>query len=610
MKRLKQHWRKLQWRVALVAAAAAFAVWPALAQIPVERLQQEIEQGRRIYMDGMRPSDEPLQGMRSNDTKVSGATAACVTCHRRSGMGGVEGDLQVPPITGRFLYAVRADMALAIMDPRFGRMMNQSHVPYDRETLSNAIRNGVNSGGRTMNVAMPHYDLSDAEMKSLIAYLSQLSEHWSPGVDANTIRFATVVVPGGDPARRQMVLDILRNSFAQKNGSTITAAQQGGRRHMVSGPEQILGTERKWELEVWELQGAPDTWAAQLDSAYRRQPVFALISGSSGGAWAPVHDFSERQQVPCWFPSVDSPPAQENAVYSVYFSRGLGLEADVLAQHLRALGKAKPKHLVQVFRDEVGRQAALALKRTLAGSSGMTFDELAVPEEGPLTLRRALAALKVNDAVMFWLPRQDLAVLAQLPAPSASVYISAQLGHAEHSPLTANWRKTTHLVYPYELPETREKNLSYFYTWLNYRHIALTDAALQSEVYFAVTFMTDTVSEMLDNLYRDYLLERAEDMMGKRETGRAESETRDRTSLGSPEQLALRYPHARKFDETHLSLEPGQGLNLLAMRRGTTVYPTLTLGPGQRFASKGAYIVHYGEEDDGKLVADSQWIVP
>ena len=41
---------------------------------------------------------------------------------------------------------------------------------------------------------------------------------------------------------------------------------------------------------------------------------------------------------------------------------------------------------------------------------------------------------------------------------------------------------------------------------------------------------------------------------------------------------------------------------------GTSIYPRLSLGPGQRFASKGAYIVHVGA--DGLLVADSDWIVP
>jgi hypothetical protein len=333
------------------------------------------------------------------------------------------------------------------------------------------------------------------------------------------------------------------------------------------------------------------------------------MSGISNGGWAPIHDFCERQKVPCWFPSVDLPPSLENSIYSVYFSRGVALEAEVLARHLVSPGRVKPKHLVQVFRDDVGRNAAQALKLALAGY-GIAFDEMVVPEEGPPGLGHALAALKANDSVIFWLPPQDLAALAQLPPPLASVYFSAQLGHTERSPLTANWRKKARMVYPYELPEVRERNLSYFRTWLNYRNIALTDETLQSEVYFAVTFMTDTVSEMLDNMYRDYLLERAEDMMGKRETGRAESETRDRTSLGTQEQLALRYPHGRRFDETRLTLEPGQGLGMLSMRRGTTVYPTLTLGPGQRFASKGAYLVHFSGEDGGKLVADSEWIVP
>jgi hypothetical protein len=43
-------------------------------------------------------------------------------------------------------------------------------------------------------------------------------------------------------------------------------------------------------------------------------------------------------------------------------------------------------------------------------------------------------------------------------------------------------------------------------------------------------------------------------------------------------------------------------------REGTTVFPRLTLGPGQRFASKGGYIAHFSS--DGSLVADTAWSVP
>src|SRR5664279_522258 len=65
----------------------------------------DLEVGRRIYMEGILPSGATLTGTRFASTTVSGAEAACVNCHRSSGMGQVEGGIQVPPITGNFLVA-------------------------------------------------------------------------------------------------------------------------------------------------------------------------------------------------------------------------------------------------------------------------------------------------------------------------------------------------------------------------------------------------------------------------------------------------------------------------------------------------------------------------
>ena len=599
--------RASAWLLAGICAIASLAAAAGNVAADAETLT---EQGRRIYMDGVLPSGKPLEGVRLDDQVVSGPGAACIACHRRSGMGGVEGDLQIPPITGRFLYAKRTDMALAIMDPRFGRMMNHAHVPYGDESLATAIRAGVNSAGHSMNPAMPRYALGDGDTRALIAYLQQLSGQWSPGANADTVRFATVIAPGVEPARRQLLLDMLHNSLAQKNGSTITGAQRGGRRHMATGAEQILGTERKWELDVWELQGPADTWAEQLEANYRRKPVFALLSGISNGAWEPVHDFCERRRVPCWFPSVDLPPKQQSGVYSMYFSRGVALEAEVLARHLLADRQSAPGRVVQIYRDGgIGRQAAVVLKNALAGS-GIVIEERPVRDGGPEALGAVLAAIQEGDCVVFWLHSADLSALEAIAPLSVPMYFSAEMGSAERGPLPTAWRRAAHMIYPYELPEAREQNLTYFRSWLKTRRLPLTDETLQSEIYFAVTFLTDTVAEMLDNLNRDYLLERAEDMLGRRETGRAEGEVRDRGSLGTPEQLARRYPHGRKLDDDGLTLQPGQGPNLLAMRRGTTVYPRLTLGPGQRFASKGGYVVRFEGDDGSRLVADSGWIVP
>lgn len=566
----------------LLAAAPAVAALPDAGTDPVEL-------GRRIYREGILPSGAPLTGTRFDNTLVSGAQAACVNCHRPSGMGSVEGDIQVSPINGRFLFAAHDDKAMANMDPRFGKKMNRWHPPYTDESLASAIRHGTNNSGREMNVMMPRYALGEPEMKALTAYLRQLSTEWSPGVSANKIRFATIVTPGVEPARRKALLDMVQAAFSHKNRSTLP-----GRRHMISPAEMILRTERTWDLDVWELHGEPDTWGAQLEKFYRSQPVFAVISGLSNGTWEPVHQFCEREQVPCWFPSVDLPPPAKHPFYPLYFSRGVALEADVLAKFLLAEGKSRPQHLVQIFRDdEVGRGAAQALTHALAGSGITLEDRVLHDQDAP---SQALAGVKDGANVMFWLRPADINALANVaPAASSAFYFSARLAGGEQK-FPASWKSVARLVYPYELPEKREANLAYFHAWLKQNNLALVDEPLQSEIYFAVNFMTDTVAEMLHNLYRDYLLERAENMISKRESGKAEDETRDRFMLRPTVNMPVKHPANR-------------AASMSDKREGTTIYPRLTLGPGQRFASKGGYIVRFAGNDSDKLIAESGWIV-
>jgi hypothetical protein len=42
----------------------------------------------------------------------------------------------------------------------------------------------------------------------------------------------------------------------------------------------------------------------------------------------------------------------------------------------------------------------------------------------------------------------------------------------------------------------------------------------------------------------------------------------------------------------------------------TSVYPSFSLAPGQRFASKGCYIVRPSAESPGSVSAVSDWLVP
>ena len=457
-----------------------------------------------------------------------------------------------------------------------------------------------------MDPTMPRFNLNDSELKALTAYLKKLSLQWSPGVTQSSIRFATVITPDVDPARRKVLIDMMQTIIHQKNGSTENGMRGHTRHHMTSAAEFVLGTERTWDLDIWELHGGPETWGEQLATYYRNQPVFALVSGISNSTWQPVNDFCEKEKVPCWFPSVDL-PVKSQSQYSFYFSGGVMLEANVLARHLLALD-ASPKRLIQVFRDEpVGRAAAQELEHALAGSAVKVEDRV-LGGDTVGSLRAMLEKEKSGDVVVYWLRQDDIALLGKLsPVHGVSNYFSSRLANAEHLPLSAAWKSDSHLVYLYELPSKREINLTYFHAWINMHKIPLLDEAMQSEVFFAMNYLTDTTSEMLNNLYRDYLVERAETMMDKREGSKAEQETRDRLYLGNPGDLVRKHGEMTADQDVRLPIAPASAA---AISHGTTIYPHLRLGPGQRFASKGGYIIRFADDHSDKLVDESGWIVP
>src|SRR5882762_7859333 len=114
---------------------------------------------------------------------------------------------------------------------------------------------------------------------------------------------------------------------------------------------------RKWVLHVWDLSGPSETWGSQLEAFYSRQPVFALIGGAGGSSWRPIHEFSERFEIPSVFPQVNLPVVTGTNNYTFYFSRGVTLEAEVLARFLRDQGKSGK--ILQVYRrEEAGSTAA------------------------------------------------------------------------------------------------------------------------------------------------------------------------------------------------------------------------------------------------------------
>ena len=360
-----------------------------------------IEAGRAIYERGVLPSGEPLRGLREGGVEVSGAPAACMQCHRRSGIGTTEGTSPVPTVTAAALFAPAKPLGHQPRTPagvQLASLPYHARPPYTDATLARALREGVASDGRAFGFLMPRYALADADLAALAAYLRTLGASPSPGADNRLAHFATVIAPDTDPARRRQMTEVLNACFREQYPEKFT--DPTGR---VKPGERLA-----WRLHTWQLDGTPDTWEAQLAERLAQQPVFALVSGLAGETWLPVHRFCEANRLPCLFPNTDSPGESDDSVYSFYLYRGVMLEADVIAQYLEAQRESLGiQRVLQVTRRETaGQDGAERLALALGGRSLPVETRLLDEAPPPLT------ELTRDDALVLWLREADLAALA------------------------------------------------------------------------------------------------------------------------------------------------------------------------------------------------------
>ena len=576
--------------VALVPTTASSAGVTASAAVSSASSTDQLAVGQRIYREGVLPSGQILQGVGQAGVTLKGKDAACTTCHRRSGYGSSEGPIEVRPITGPALFGERVApvapgsqgvdgvpaikstesastapsvaetaraTAQALRAARAAQFAGGRQRPtYDDASLARAIRTGVDVTGRAMNAAMPRYALDAADLAALTAYLRTLSVTASPGVTDTQVHFATVIQPGATPEQRRAMIEMLEIYFNDRN-----RGQRAEVRRENAGQFHLGRSFHEWVLHVWDLQGPSETWGAQLENYNQQQPVFALVSGLGRSSWQPIHDFSERHELPCILPQADVPVVEGQGYYTVYLSQGITLEAQSLAKFLRDAGEHGP--VVQVYRrGDAANTAAAAFRKAWAAGQRKLSDRV-LETQPDATFWQQLAREAPGATLVLWLRPEDLASaqpLTDKASPLKAVYLSSALVGEQRTGIAADDAGRLRLIYPQDLPAARAARLELVKRWMNNNGIKPADERLQLNTYIAATVVGMMVTHSKDTYSRDFLLERMEHRLGT-------------------------------------SLE-------------TSIYPRLSLGPGQRFASKGSYIVklNAGAEQSFSLLSD--WIVP
>ena len=498
--------------LAVAIGASSLAALSALAQ----PAPAEMPAGERIYRRGVSASGQPITAIVQGDLRVRASDMPCVNCHRRSGFGTSEGPVTVPPVAGRVLFApvTRGTAELTAV-----RTSGAGTRPaYTVEALLNALRDGIDPSGRMLSPTMPRYAVTEADVAALTTYLRSLSAGTPPGLTESRIHFATIVTDDVPAERRASMLEVLRAYVRVKNAGTRHEARRRER-----GPwdmKQHYQNYREWVLHEWVLRGDASEWAAQLEALYREQPVFALLGGLSDGDWTPIHEFSARRGIPAILPQAPIVPgAPADPFYSLYFTRGVALEAETLVRHLAQ--NAASQRVAQISRcgsagaaaaDMVTRDAPLALRvvsSCLEPGRGVTAADL----------RRLIP--EGTNALVLWLDTRDSAAFDALasqdgPIPQgAEIYASSTLLGEAAMRLSPALMPRVSLLNTFVAPGEIERRAWRALTWFKANQVTPADRLVAVDAFYAAAVAGDALSMPGTLESREYFLERIEHMAGR-----------------------------------------------------------------------------------------------
>jgi hypothetical protein len=532
--------------------------------------QDLLRMGERMYRDGVLPSGKPMLTLVKEERSVPGTNFACVSCHLRSGLGAFDENVYTPPATGKELY-----QPLYTSYKGFRQINGPPLRPaYTDQTLATVIRSGVDPSGRVLNDVMPRFVLGDRDAMILVNYLKALSSQFSPGVTDTSLHFATIITDESNPEESDAMRASLESNFNLLNSQVNSFnTQQGVKSRLMA--ENMLGSRellnRNIILSFWVLKGPAETWRVQLEEYSRKEPVFALLGGITNSNWKPIHQFCEDNRIPCLFPNTDFPVISDKDWYTLYLSKGYYQEGESAARYLNSKSDSiNGKAIVQIVRaSREGQALSTGFQQTWREFGQRAPVTITLPPGKRLTkaLLHELLSREKPAVLIVWDDQTALPALESnadgKQKPKLLFVSSRYLGNSIWT-LKEQIRDVTFITYPFSFSPNvlkpsmaKQKIESDLQTTLRRADIPLKDKTERiAQLTNAMTrLLIFWLADMKGNYYRDNLL----DVIG--------------TSMDQ------QYP----------------------------LYKRISFGPGQRYVSKGCYIVQLSKGDNPALIKKSDW---
>src|SRR5215203_5740310 len=309
---------------------------------PSAEQKQQLERGRRIYVEGTSPSGGEITALMSDaSVEVPASAVPCAGCHGRDGKGRPEGGLSPSDLTWTTLtrpYGVTSPSG-------------RKHPPYDAKLLKRAISLGLDPAGNPLHVAMPRFRMSLKDMDDLLAYLQQLGTESDPGVGGGSLRVGVILPPAGPLSGMGKALRAaLTARFDALN-------KEGG----------IYG--RQVEPRFLEAPGPPEQRRAWTADFLQREEVFAGVAAFLAGADAELAGLFQEKRIPLVGPFTVHPretfPLNR---YVFYLLPGGEIQGQALARFIRVQAAGKPVKAAVVAPEEAGLNGAVeAIRKAAAG---------------------------------------------------------------------------------------------------------------------------------------------------------------------------------------------------------------------------------------------------
>lgn len=560
--------------VATVSAAPAANADPAAtAHFPADpdpllkgmSEKEVLHLGEQMYRFGILPSGEVMEAFIHGDIEIDSTAFSCASCHQRAGLGSYEGGVVTPATTGVQLYQPYLrppslkDTADGLGRYIYNKTINQRPA-YNRKTLKHVLRFGEDPVGEVLNDIMPRYPLDDRDLAILVRYLELLSRDFSPGATAISMQFATIVTEDVTPAERNALLGPMKNFIHTQNQQVDMYRKFIKLGYTPTGDMKYAF--RSAALKVWDLKGPAETWATQLEAYQARDKVFAVLGGYSHQDWRPIAEFCEKQRLPCLFPVTELPVVSADYWYTFYFNKGYFQEGQAAARFLRP--QAKDVRILQLVQDTPQGRALAAGFSAGADELGLTSVKSITLSISQLQDPKALAALVADnrpEVLFFWADNALIASLPQLATGPSRVFVSSTLLGQALTGIPDQVREKVFLTWPFRLkPYVGDEEGTGF---LSREPINITaKMAGAPRIASRISTMLDNVvpEALLDienNLYQDHLL-----------------------------------------DEISMQMD-----------RVVFDYERISFGPGQRYASKGCYVIQLGQGPDPELLPRSEWVI-